>query len=63
MAAPPSAGAELERIVDETTVSLGQTLQQGTADIFVSLFQLMLNVIVISFQVVWTALFSGIFPP
>lgn len=48
--------------MDETTVSLGQTLQQGTADIFVSLFQLMLNVIVISFQVVWTALFSGIFP-
>lgn len=49
--------------MDETTVSLGQTLQQGTADIIVSLFQLMLNVIVISVQIAWTAFFSGIFPP
>ncbi|MBI5764223.1 MAG: hypothetical protein HZA51_11925 [Planctomycetes bacterium] len=49
--------------MDETTVTLGQTLQQGTADIIVSLFQLMLNLIVISFQVVLTSFFSGIFPP
>ncbi len=49
--------------MDETTVSLGQTLQQGTADIIVSLFQLVLNLIVISFQVVWTAFFSGVLPP
>lgn len=43
-----------------TTTTGGQAVQTGLADIFVLVIQLFFNLIVLSFRVVWTDLFSGL---